>query len=235
MAYAALAYDLYILAHHALLQQKLIKRLKAKQQFQGARYETYVAAAFVRTGFDIVLEDEGDSATTHCEFTATHKATGLQYAIEAKSRHRPGFLGQPGAPKPLPEIEADVYRLLQEALRKNAEHEHIIFIDVSVPPEDCAPFQAQWCKKIAAQVTRLAAMQSPQDSWPPAFIFFTNHPYHYVGDDQPEPGRTAIFTAINMMDLKRPDPTALKKRYSAINQLFDSVTTHITIPHEFPA
>jgi hypothetical protein len=47
MAYTALAYDLYTLDHHALLQKRLVERLKIKDQFQGARYETYVAAAFI--------------------------------------------------------------------------------------------------------------------------------------------------------------------------------------------
>ena len=71
MAYTALAYDLYTLDHQALLQTKLVKRLKVKEQFQGARYEIYVSAAFVRAGFEMNLEDENDSTTTHCEFTAT--------------------------------------------------------------------------------------------------------------------------------------------------------------------
>jgi len=232
MAYTALAYDLYTLAHHTLLQAKLVRRLQNRDQFQGARYEIYVSAAFVRAGFDVKLEDESDSTTTHCEFTATHQATGLYYSVEAKSRHRPGFLGQPGTPQPLEEIETDVYRLLQKALRKQAAYDRIIFIDVNVPPQVGTIFETDWFRKVATQIMRLEESQSAANPWPPAFVFFTNHPYHYVGNDQTEPGKSSIFTAINMPDFKQPNPAVLGK-YPAIAQLLDSVINHTVVPHEF--
>jgi hypothetical protein len=220
------------LEHHALLQGKLVKRLKDKHQFQGARYETYVAAAFVRAGFDVRLEDEGDRSTSHCEFTATHRATGAKYSVEAKSRRRPGFLGQPGSPKPLDEIEADVATLLVKALRKRADHERVIFIDVNVPPQEGSVFEAEWFKKVASQLRRLEETQRPDDPWPPAFVFFTNHPYHYVGNEIPEPGRSTIFTAMNMPDFRQADSEVVARKYPAIKELFDSVLQHTEVPHE---
>jgi hypothetical protein len=72
--------------------------VEAQGSFQGARYETY-AAAVVRADL-IRPEGPGGRARTHCEFTATHRARGAAYSVEAKSRDRPGFLGQPGDPKP---------------------------------------------------------------------------------------------------------------------------------------
>lgn len=233
MAYNALAYDLYTLAHHSLLHQKLVKRLKVKDQFQGARYETYVAAAFVRAGFDVILEDESNTAETHCEFVAVHMQTGLRYSIEAKSRHRHGYLGQPGQQQPLEEIEGDVYRLLQKALSKKADHERIIFIDVNVPPHTGNLFEAEWLQKVAEQLKRLEDTQSPENPWPAGFVFFTNHPYHYVGSDAPEPGRTTIFTTVNMGDFKQPNAHQMLRNYPAIDQLLDSVLNHTKIPHEF--
>ena len=240
-AYMALAYDLYTLEHHALLQKRLIQRLKIKEQFQGARYETYVAAAFVRAGFDICLEDESDSAASHCEFVAKHKRTGAQYSIEAKSRHRPGFLGHPGPPKPTAEIEADVYRLLQQSLKKRAAHERIVFLDVNVPPIPGNPFESEAVKRLGLQLKRLEESQSVDNPWPRAFVCFTNHPYHYVGTDVPEPGHTMLFTAINNPDYKQApdekDPTlrgaVLRVRYPAISDLVDSVMNHSDIPHDF--
>lgn len=233
MAYLALAYDLYTLEHHSLLQQKLVKRLKFRDQFQGARYETYVAAAFVRAGFGLQLEDEEDRNATHCEFTATHRATGAKYSVEAKSRHRPGLLGQPGSPKPFEEIEADVSTLIARALTKQAEYERVLFIDVNVPPQESSNFEAQWFGKVASQMTRLEASQHANNLWPPAFVFFTNHPYHYVGTDAPEPGKTTVFSAINMPDFKPPNTEILTRKYPAMLDLFNSLLQHTEVPHEF--
>lgn len=234
MAYLSLAYDLYTLEHHALLRDVLIKRLKVKDQFQGARYETYVAAAFVRAGFDVVLEDETDTSTSHCEFVATHRASGARYSVEAKSRHRPGFLGVAGTPKPLAEIEANISSLLVKALRKRADHERIVFIDVNVPREEGLIFEADWFKKIAGQVHRLEESLRGDHALPAAFIIFTNHPYHYVGDDAPEPGRTALFTGINIPEFGMLDPNLIERKFPAVYALFQSVTQHVEVPREFP-
>jgi hypothetical protein len=234
MAYTALAYDLYTLAHHALLQDKLVKRLKVRQQFQGARYETYVCAAFIRAGFDASLEDEGNSTTTHCEFNATHRETGLKYSVEAKSRHRPGVLGNPGTSKPLSEIEADVFKLLQDALLKKADYERIIFIDANVPPDGVISLETQLLNRVVEQVRRLEERQMPDNPWPSAFIVFTNHPYHYVGNDQPAPGAAAIFSSINMPESQVPYPV-FSRQYPALAQLRHSVIHHTAIPQDFPS
>jgi len=209
-----------------------VNRLKLKEQFQGARYETYVAAAFVRGGFDVELEDEGDRQTTHCEFTATHQATGAKYSVEAKSRHRPGLLGQPGSPKPFDEIKADVSTLIARALRKRADYERVIFIDVNVPPQESSIFEAEWFVKVASQLELLEAGQRPDNPLPAAFVFFTNHPYHYVGADAPEPGRTAVLSGINMPDFRPPDTGILARKYPAIFDLFNSLLQHTEIPDE---
>lgn len=231
-AYIALAYDLYTLEHHALLQEKLIKRLKIQDQFQGARYETYVAAAFIRAGFDVELEDEDDPTTSHCEFAAAYNGTGSRFSVEAKSRHRPGFLGHPGDPKPLSEIQADVLQLLQRSLRKRADHDRIVFIDVNVPPEDATLFETEWFKKVMKQLNRLESNQSADEPWPPAFVFFTNHPYHYVGIDESEPGQSTLFTAINIPEFKQPNPEIIKQKYPPLDQLLNSVLNHTQIPNE---
>ncbi len=137
------------------------------------------------------------------------------------------------------EITADVYALLQRALRKRAEHERVIFIDLNVPPDDRALLETEWFKRVAEQVKRLEDTQASTNPYTPAFIFFTNHPYHYVGNDQPEPGRSTVFTAINNPDFREGTfgasevAQALVPRYPAIIALYESVTRHVEIPHSF--
>ena len=74
--------------------------------------------------------------------------------------------------------------------------------------------------------------------YPPAFVFYTNHPYHYVGSDQPEPGRRTVFTTFNVADMKDiTDPAdaaqRLAQNFPAITVLYDSVVRHTEIPSTF--
>jgi hypothetical protein len=232
IAYLLLAYDLYLLEHHALLQGQLVARLKHRDQFQGARYEVYVAACFVRAGFDITLEDETDTDTSHCEFNATHRATHTSYSVEAKSRHRPGYLGVGGQPVPLEEIKADVKRLLRAALRKRADHSRVIFTDINVPKDERPPLQTDWFYRVADQLKALEDEQGNRP-YPPAFVFFTNQPDHYVDATGEAPGHTLVFTGLNLPDFRQgddADPAPAMARVSAqhpaIIALYNSIMAH---------
>jgi hypothetical protein len=57
---------------------------------------------------------------------------------------------------------------LQRALRKRADHERVVFVDLNIPPDDLAPLRG------IEQVKRLEVTDGPP--YPPAFLFFTNHP-----------------------------------------------------------
>jgi len=231
-ALLSFAYDLYTLEHHSLLQRHLIARLQRKEHFQGARYETYVAAAFVRAGFSVELEDESDKSDTHCEFSAIHIDSGKAYSIEAKSRHRAGYLGQLGKPAALTEIQADLSKLLVPALRKRAKHDRIVFIDVNVPPAEAPLMESDWFGKVAAQLKRLEEKPPPGAALPPAFVFLTNFPYHFVGEDEPLRGSAVVFRGLNMMEFRSGDPTAVAAAFPQIMSLYDSVLRHTQVPHD---
>lgn len=245
MARAALAYDLYIPEHHDLLRPGIVKRLKDINQFQGARYEAYVTASFIRAGFEIELENETDRSISHCEFTATHR-TGAKYSVEAKSRHRQGILGREGVAPSFDAIDADVSTLLVKALRKHSPHQRIAFIDVNVPPHEEPVLRSNWSRQVAGQLQRLEETVKSGDALPPAFLFFTNHGYHYVSAETPEPGRAAIFTGINIPDFKQDQKTgaevvgaeiiainALSEKYPALKELSESIFNHTKIPQAF--
>lgn len=232
-ALLSFAYDLYTVEHHGLLSERLVSRLKQPGLFQGARYETFVAAACVRAGFDVELEDESDPSSTHCEFTVTHRSTGAKYSVEAKSRTRTGFLGQAGPRKPSHDIEADLNGLLVPALRKEANHDRIVFIDVNVPPSESSLLESAWFNKIGLQILRLE--KNPQGApLPPAIVFFTNFPYHFVEGTDPLRGQAVLFTGLNMPEFRAAtaDPNLVQTKHAPIVELHQSLLRHTAVPHE---
>ncbi|QNI30682.1 hypothetical protein H7849_16285 [Alloacidobacterium dinghuense] len=90
----ALSHDLYTLLRVNHLPDQLVARLRNYNEFQGARYEVAIAAAFVKCGFE--LEWIESRREPHPEFIARNKNTGENLAVETKSRRRPGSLHQPG-------------------------------------------------------------------------------------------------------------------------------------------
>lgn len=165
-AYFGLAYNLYLLAHNVELQRKLVARLKNPDQFQGAYYETLVAAWFILSGFELTLENESDVSDSHCEFSAKSKRTGAMYSVEAKSR---------GPNKD----HLDAGSQLARALRKTAAHQRIVMIDVNVPNDPPRPADGWLSEVMGALQRRETTLMVNGQPAPPAFVVVTNHPYHY--------------------------------------------------------
>ncbi|MBU2621992.1 MAG: SEC-C domain-containing protein [Proteobacteria bacterium] len=166
-AYLGLSYNLYLLAHNVELQKSLVHRLKNMGQFLGAYYETFVAAAFIKAGFILELEDETDSSTSHCEFTATYKETGNKFSVEAKARK---------GGDPSPDIGDQLYR----ALKKRADHPRVVFIELNSPPRvnnnEVTDFVRQISDHLRELEERLFIKGNPA---PAAYIFLTNFPYQF--------------------------------------------------------
>jgi hypothetical protein len=115
-AFLSFAHDLFTLSDNAKVQKSLFDRLRKPDQYQGARYEMFVAASLLRAGFKIAFEDESDSRTSHCEFTATSKQTGRSFSVEAKSRQRKSPTSDDEAPP-----KSGMYRLMQKCSGKNRQ------------------------------------------------------------------------------------------------------------------
>ena len=160
-AYLNLSYNLYLLAHNAKVRDRLIQRLKNKDQFQGALYETYVAAIFILAGFKLELENEDDSTATHCEFTAIAPKSGEKYSVEAKARqpYKSGLA---------------VGNQLYNALKKVAKHRRVIFIDVNV--ENLLGGIQDVIKELKEKESTLTIDKRPSSS---AYVFITNHAFVY--------------------------------------------------------
>ncbi|MCZ8093614.1 MAG: hypothetical protein O9331_08985, partial [Acidovorax sp.] len=173
-ALAGLGYGFYLLRHNVELQEKLIKRIRDRLQFQGAYYEVLVASILIRAGFKLELEDETDISQRHCEFSARSQDTGELYSIECKARSVPGVLHKAAlnaSKKHRP--TSMIIAHLKDALRQPAIGERIVFIDVNTPAERVQP--PSWVAEAENQLARYK-----RDRLEPtrAFVLITNVCFH---------------------------------------------------------
>ena len=211
-AFMVLAYDLYVLRHHGKLQREVLKRLRRHDQFFGARYELFVAALFVRAGFDIAYEDERDSSKKHPEFVATHRATKFVMAVEAKARHRDLRFGDS---RP----DAGAKGLLLNAAKKRTLHPYVVFVDVNLPP-DAATAPPSWMPEVHGTVDEVVAKESAS---PFDMVIFTNVPHQYGRAGEPDPPKHIY--------VRKPTtriPMAIDEA------LVSAMTQYGNIPNDFP-
>jgi SEC-C motif len=224
-AYLTLAYDLYLIQHNGTLQSKLVERLKHPDQFGGARYEVFVAAALTRAGFEIEFENEDDRTTSHCEFIATHKVSNRKFSVEAK--HRAGTKFRIG-------------RQLNRALSKNAKHERLVFIDINTPDRSAVgQSSSELLERVLDDVrpfenTLVGGAQLPQ-----TYLVISNLPHHH------HLGSTRYFAGALMEGFRIPDfkydhgfPTVRaaiesRERHQPMFDLGKSLQNHSQIPSTF--
>ncbi len=223
-AYILLSYDLYTLQHHDALQRTIIERLKHKDQFQGARHELFAAATCIRAGFKIEYENERDGSRRHTEFTAVHKQTGQRIAVEAKSRHRKGVLGQPGERTPDEDVRVRIRGLINDAIAKPADHPFIIFLDLNMPPASLPHMTQEWFEKIAGPV--LADCDKKGDSDPWNLLLFSNFPDYYAEDDSPAPSGYVV-------GMFGKNPKIVPAHPKTLRYVFDAALKYGNIPARF--
>ena len=225
-AYLLLSYDLYILGHNAKMQDELVRRLKIKEQFQGARYELFAAGTCIRAGFDLQFEDETDRSKRHVEFVGTHRPTGQKISVEAKSRHRKGVLAVPGEAKAEDEIKVRIGSLLHDAMAKDHTYPLIVFIDLNIPPTKA---ETVFKKPISNEVKKIIRGLTKEYGYVDKFnlLVLTNHPHHYGRPDEPDPRRD-VFAII-------PRQSEMVPQYpGAIKVIFDEALAYGKLPQFFP-
>jgi SEC-C motif len=228
-AYLSLAFNLFAIEDNGRLDDTLLQRLKHPDQFQGAWHEVFVEATCLRAGFAIEREDERDPATRHAEFTATHKATGERFSVEAKSKHRPGVLGFPGAAQPEERLSLAFGRLINDAIAKRPQHPLVIFMDTNLPlraatrvygPQGEAVEPSPYIRVLLDRIRTAHG-----GSYPFVMLALTNIPHHYVAAHEPDPPKQ-----IHMMMTENP----ATNRGRALNALYEAVPLYGNIPNEFP-
>lgn len=192
-----LAHDLYLLQKVRGLPRQLVRRLRNYKEFQGARYEVAIAAAFVKCGFEIewVLDD----TSRHPEFVARNKRTKEEVAVETKSRHRPGALHEAGVLPEEEKLRADIDRLYNDALRQDpGGRPFAVFIDVNLPPNAEPNETVKWRDEIVGR------WQNNQQQI--ALLGFTNFAWHYKpGDPVSRPELLVSVPLASARPLKTPE------------------------------
>jgi len=245
-AFLNLAYNIYLIAHHADPKQvkqllpTFIDRLKGERadDFVGKLFETYAAAAFLKAGFQLTYEDEGDKSSSHVEFVATYAKTGEKFSVEVKSRNRAATEDGP---------VDDIKRLrvaskLNRALAKKAVHTRIVMIEVNVPDVFKSEEEAYngWPKAALAQIRQVETMPAPDGSEKPsAYVIVTNHAFHN-NLDAVDAGSQLISAGCKIPDFG-PDVAfnrlkavlESEQRHQEIFALIDSMRAHYEIPSTF--
>jgi len=207
-AYLGLAYNLYLISHNnGKVHELLIRRLQHRDQFYGAYFEAMIAGLMIRAGFDLELEDETDSNTSHCEFTATHRDSGQMLSVEAKMRL---------SKKQPPEVGRQLYN----ALRKRANYPRLIFIEVN--DETSAPeSQERLLRDILANLrSREIDLTIDGQQAPPAYLAIMNNPPSTVEREH--------VPAYMVEGFKMPD-FRVEGEYENIREALDARQRHIAI------
>jgi SEC-C motif len=221
-AYLGLAYNLYLMKHNARLQKALISRLKNPDEssFHGAYYETFVAATFIKAGYEIDFENEQDGRSTHCEFVAALNSTNRKFSVEAKAR----FRGDVASGVDPVSLKLGVRDKIEAALQKKADHTRVVFIDVNLPEihaENRRPF---WVDAAIAEARDLeTTMIAAGQDVPTAYIVITNHPYQFESTG----GISAVMEGFNIPEFK------LGARFTDLHAAIEARDRHANIQHVF--
>jgi hypothetical protein len=188
--------DLLYLAQIGKLPDSLLERLRHRNEFQGAWYEVRVASALVHGGFDI--EWLSRKSESHCEMTARHSFTGEKFAVEAKSKRRPGLLNEAG--ESLDELKVKAHRNFRDALTKDAQGlPLIVFVDVNMPLNDSFDdAAARWAQHMADYIGPMGS--SPSEPAKFAYAVCTNFSYHQKGEE-PVFGLAVVYDKIPMFSV----------------------------------
>jgi hypothetical protein len=243
-AYLNLAYNVYLIAHHAeaadaTLLDTILSRLKSERSddFIGKLFETYAAAAFLKAAFHLAYENETDGNTSHVEFVATYPKTGNKFSVEVKARNR-----SPQQEGPVDDIKRlRVRSKLNRSLGKEAKFARVVMIEVNIPDVLTEVTKLDGWPQAALRQIRAAEQFQPPNGGekPSAYVFVTNHAFHN-NLDAVGAGTQVLAAGCGIADFgpdipfgRLKDVLETEKRHVEMFALIDSMRTHFEIPVTF--
>ena len=227
VALLALGYDFYCLQSRNKLPEFLVARLRDGKQFQSARYEVAVAAIMARAGFEIEILDDKNMEEKHCEFIATHKASGFELGVEAKSRVRPGVLLERGEFAHDEDVSGLV-RLLRKASKQAVSGlPLLIFLDVNLPLTPEVELGSKpWVKDAMAAADNLDRRSPDPTSGKAKYslLVFTNFGFHF--------GAVGGVVAPVELGMVRPPPPRHEIPDAVFNEILLSARGYGRVPEE---
>jgi SEC-C motif len=214
--------DIYTLLHAMALRagDPILKRLGRRDQFQGARYELAVAAIMVRAGYRIEWLTETSRKLP--EFIARRAGTTVELAVEAKSRPRPGLLGQPGERPGEEEVTADLGRLHRDALEKETDgRPYVVFLDMNLPPRTDRTFE-EWLETLHEGAFAWRGESSAENPDPFSAVVLTNYSWHWHGEEVVDHG--------GQQWLVLPPHPVVALSLPEIDRIWESVRTYGVLP-----
>jgi len=177
----------------------ILKRLRDRRSFQGARYEIFTASVLARCGYEVDFIEEKTKKAP--DILAVSSDGTWSVMAEAKSRHRSEIPTHIANPESAQELQADVRRLIREALDQNPGNmPFLIFVDVNLPFSQTRP--PAWEKEVTDFIHRDGRERTGYDLL--SGLVVTNYSWHYEGTN-PSSGAETLF--IPNQAAKYPLPT----------------------------
>jgi hypothetical protein len=227
LAWFRLAHDLYSIKHNAELEGEILDRIR-HGDFQAARHELAVAAAFSIANFDIAYTDRKDRSEKRPEFVATHRGTGHRFAVEAKAKERDGVFGYKALDRPRPLTTVNLRRQFRKAMQKNADGlPLLVFMDANLPFAD-ERTRHKWISEVHATVNYYDRRASAAHDLNCAAWFVSTDTCPHDLEGTP-PAKNFWIAGAPCDNAKTPLPDL-----AYVNVLMQAMVQRSRIPHDFP-
>jgi len=102
-----------------------------------------------------------------------------------------------------------------------------------MPPREGLLFEKNWFPQLKSTLDKIEMNGIANKPCPPAYIFCTNHPQHYVEEGEVEPSSDFFFSAVNIPTMQVNNERKAMEQEPPVFELWESINMHTRVPHEF--